>query len=147
MSPPSDAESYPTAGLLRRVGAMIYDGMLVLALWMTTLFVVVGLNRGEYVFGALIQSLLFLELFAFFALSWVAKGHTLGMMAWRLRVETQRGEQLTLNQATLRFIGAMLAFASVGIGYLWCLFDTNGRTWPDLLSRSRLVVVPRAAFA
>jgi len=66
----SDPHGAP-AGLLRRLAAMVYDGLLVLAIWMVTLLAMVLANGGEAVFGALVQSVLFLETFVFFAWFWL----------------------------------------------------------------------------
>jgi len=92
-----------------------------------------------------VQSLLFLELFLFFVWSWVYRGQTLGMMAWRLRVEADDGSPLRLLQATTRFFGALLSFLPLGLGQLWILVHPDRRSWSDLMSSSRVVVVPRKA--
>ena len=95
------------AGLLRRLGAMVYDILVVVALVMVTLFLLTGLNRFEAVHGPWVNAILFLEIYAFFAFFWVRRGQTLGMLAWRLRVQNSGGVPITLTQATLRFIGAL----------------------------------------
>lgn len=118
---------------------MAYDGLLVLAIWLLTLLLMVVANGGEAVFGAAVQSLLFLELVAFFAYFWCIGGQTAGMRAWRLRLVSDDGGPISLNQAVLRLFGALAAFAALGAGYLWALLDRQGRAWPDLLSRSRIV--------
>ena len=127
------------AGLLRRLAAMVYDGLLVLALWLITLLIMVLANGGEAVYGALVQSALFLEAFVFFAWFWMRAGQTAGMRAWRLRLVSADGNRITLNQATVRFFVAMVSLAAIGLGYWWALFDREHRTWPDLLSGSRVV--------
>ena len=127
------------AGLWRRVAAMVYDGLLVLAIWLLTLLLMVVANGGEAVYGAPVQSLLFLELATFFVYFWRTGGQTAGMRAWRLRLVSDIGGPISLNQAMLRLFGALAAFAALGLGYLWALFDRQGRTWPDLLSHSRIV--------
>jgi len=124
--------------LWRRIGAMIYDGMLVLALWLATLFPMVALSN-QAVYGAVVQTLLFLELYAFFVFFWLYRGQTLGMLAWKLAVRSDDGGPLTLRQATLRFFGGMLSLACAGLGYLWILVDRENRSWSDLLSGSRIV--------
>lgn len=130
------------AGFFRRFGAMLYDTLLVVAVWMFTLFPLVALSN-DYVFGAAVQSLLFLELFLFFVWSWVYRGQTLGMMAWRLRVEAEDGGPLRLLQATARFFAALLAFLPLGLGQLWIFVHPDRKSWSDLMSSSRIVVVPR----
>ena len=118
---------------------MVYDGLLVLALWMITLLAMVIANAGEAVFGALVQSVLFLETFVFFAWFWLRAGQTAGMRAWRLRLVSDDGSGIALNQATIRFFAAMISFAVLGLGYWWALLHPKRRTWPDLLSRSHIV--------
>jgi uncharacterized RDD family membrane protein YckC len=133
------------AGLLRRLGAMVYDALVVIALVMVTLFLLTGLNRFEAVHGPWVNAILFLEIFAFFAFFWIRRGQTLGMLAWRLRVQNPGGVPINLTQATLRFIGALLALLTLGLGYLWMYVDPGRRTWPDLLSASEVVVLAKRA--
>ena len=126
------------AGLPRRLAAMFYDALLVLAIWMITLLAMVVASGGEPVLGAPVQTLLFLEAFTFFAYFWTAAGQTAGMRAWRLRLVSNTGGRVSLHQATLRFAVALVALGAFGIGYLWALIDRQGRTWPDLASNSRV---------
>jgi uncharacterized RDD family membrane protein YckC len=128
--------------LLRRLGAMVYDAMIVLALWLLTLFIGVAVRNGPVV-GPLVQTILFIELFAFFSYFWVWRGQTVGMLAWGLRVESDDGAPMRLAQALLRFIGALLSFAALGIGYLWIYVDPDRRAWPDMLSHTHIVHRPR----
>jgi uncharacterized RDD family membrane protein YckC len=121
---------------------MIYDALLVLALWMFTLFPMVAVSN-DMVYGPVVRSVLFLELYGFFAYFWVWRGQTLGMLAWRLQVVSDVGRTLTLTQATLRFIGAIASFATLGLGYLWMYLDPERRTWPDRLSSSRILVAAK----
>ena len=128
------------AGLLRRLGAMIYDALLMLALWLLTLFPLVAVSN-DAVYGPTVRALLFLELYAFFAYFWIFRGQTLGMLAWRLEIRTDDGRPFTLTQATLRFLGAIASFACLGLGYLWILFHSEKRSWSDLVSASRVMHV------
>ena len=132
------------AGLLRRLGAMIYDALLVLAMWLVTLFPMVAVSNDS-VYGATVQSMLFVELFAFFAYFWVARGQTLGMLAWRLHLVSCTGtdSKVTPKQASLRFVGALASFLTLGVGYLWIFVNGRRRTWPDLASRTEVLYVPR----
>jgi len=131
------------ATLLRRLAAMVYDGLLVLAIWMCTGFVAVGLNDGESVSGPLFQSILFLLAFAFFAYFWIRLGQTLGMQAWRLRIQTLDGKHINLKQALLRFMMAIASFACLGLGFIWMLFSSDKATWHDSFSETQIVVLPK----
>ena len=93
--------------------------------------------------GPLLQSFLLLETYAFFAFFWLRRRETLGMLAWRLQVHPNApSTPLSLTQVTLRFVGAILGIAALGQGYLWILFDPHKRSWSDLLSDTRIFVVP-----
>ena len=89
---------------------MLYDAMLVLAIWLLTLFIGVAVHNGP-ILGPFVQTILFVEMFSFFAYFWVWRGQTVGMLAWALRLETSDGAPMRLGQALLRFVGAMLSFA------------------------------------
>ncbi len=130
------------AGLLRRLGAMVYDTILVIALMAFTLIPIVAISNG-YVYGAPVQTLLFLELYGFFAYFWFTRRQTLGMLAWRLTIQTHNHKPITLNQVTLRWVGALASFLCLGLGYIWLLFDKQSRSWSDLLSSTRVVYQPK----
>lgn len=131
------------AGLMRRLAAMLYDLLLIVAVWMLMGFVAVALNRGEANETPLFHSLLFVATFAFFAFFWMRAGMTLGMQAWRLRVETNDGMSISLVQSLLRFLAACASLAAFGLGYWWILFDPEKRSWSDIASNSRVVVLPK----
>ncbi len=129
------------ASFSRRLGALIYDTLLVVALWMVTLFPIIAIN-GTAVTGPAIQSLLFLELYGFFAYFWRSRGQTLGMLAWHLTLTTQSGEPMTLSQVTLRFTAAIASFGCLGLGYFWIFHDPEKRSWPDIFSQTRISYRP-----
>lgn len=147
----AERDNLPSAGFLRRIGAMIYDGLLLIAVWLTTLYFLVAFNNSAVV-GALVQTLLFLECYAFFAFFWLRNRKTLGMLAWHLELQPNSvagpngGDPvipaLTLTQVTFRFVGACLSILCLGLGYLWILIDPQKRSWADLLSRTRIVQIP-----
>lgn len=142
------------AGLGRRLGAMLYDGLLVLAIWIVMASAHLAVVRlvlevpAEQVGTGLAQVLslrllLAVGAFAFFAFFWTRGGMTLGMQAWRLRVQTLDGCSITALQALQRFLVAGISLAAFGLGYLWILVDAEKRSWPDIASRTRVVVLPK----
>lgn len=133
------------SGLLRRLAAILYDTLLVVALLMlTTTFFLIG-RGGEaldpYTLPHQITSLA--VIYAFFVGFWTRKGSTLGMLAWGLRVETSEGEIPSLGKASLRFAVAILSWAAVGLGFLWQLWDREQLTWHDRLSGTCLRHYPK----
>ncbi|WP_258868006.1 RDD family protein [Alkalilimnicola ehrlichii] len=98
--------SAPTASFLRRMGACLYDGLLVLALWMVGTVIVLPFTGGEAIpdqFQPLFQAYLVVLTAAFFIGFWRHAGQTLGMRAWHLRVQQPDGSRITLQQGLIRF--------------------------------------------
>jgi len=134
-----DGEPVVIAPLRYRLAAILYDALIVIAIWVFTIVALVTVV-GDAVLGAWVQSLLFVELYAFFAVFWCWRGQTLGMLAWRLRIRTEG--RFTPTQALGRFIGGLLSFATLGLGFFWMWFDRDRMTWSDRLSNSIVVRVP-----
>ena len=128
------------APLRYRFAALLYDALVVLSIWTTTIVALVTLV-GDAVVGAWVQSLLFVELYVFFAFFWCRRGQTLGMLAWRLRLRSAGG--FTPEQALRRFIAELASFAALGLGFFWMWFDKDRLTWPDRFSRSVIVREPK----
>ncbi|WP_373053873.1 RDD family protein [Thioalkalivibrio sp.] len=96
------------AGLFRRLGAMIYDGLLLLAIWMVLglLFVFLGNLVGRPMIPLqfavnLLAAWLFLVGF------WTRTGQTLGMQTWQIRLRDEGGGPVTVRRATLRYLVAL----------------------------------------
>ncbi|QIB50988.1 RDD family protein [Pseudomonas sp. OIL-1] len=152
------AGDFPAPGLLRRIASAFYDFLLSLAMIMVlTLTYQQGVLRQIYgpdilqsmsESGALDQDpilsiIMLLSLLAFFGLFWTLKGQTLGMQVWRLRVQQPDGRSITWKQAVIRFAVAIPAWLCGGLGVLWALWDKDGRSWQDIASGSRLVLLPK----
>lgn len=77
----------------------------------------------------------------YFVWSWSKGRCTLPMQTLGLRLETVKGEPLSLQRALARaLIAAPLAMC--GISLLWALFDRDSQTIHDRLAGTRLVYVP-----
>lgn len=138
---PQADDVYP-AGLLRRLGAMIYDGLLIIALAMVISGIGVLLNHGEAVQHPAFSAVIWMSISLFFAFFWRKSGQTLGMQAWRLRVQTDQAQPINFRQTVLRLLGGLAAWACLGLGFFWLLWDPEKRAWPDLLSGTRIMVIP-----
>ncbi|MDY6947124.1 MAG: RDD family protein [Pseudomonadota bacterium] len=146
----ASTERLPSAGVLRRLGAMLYDFLAVLALMMVVTAVFLPLTGGEAItsdrYGAweyAYQALLVTIVIVFFGVFWTRRGQTLGMVAWRLRLQRDDGSLLgwgdVLKRLAAATVSLMLAFA----GYLWILIDRDRLAWPDRWTRTRVVVLPK----
>jgi len=139
------------AGLLRRMGALLYDSLLLAAVLMVATALFLPLTGGEAITRAgspllewIYRGVLLGLIVAFYGSFWTRRGQTLGMASWRLRLEREDGAALTWGDALRRLAAAVLSLLPAGLGWLWILVDPGKRAWHDRLSRTRVVVVPKA---
>jgi uncharacterized RDD family membrane protein YckC len=130
-------------GLLRRLGAMLYDSLAAFSvLFIADALVVIPLQAlwGIESIGKhpLFQLYQFVVIYVFFAWFWVHGGQTLGLRAWRIRVVREDGAPLQWSDAAKRFAAAILSWLPLGAGFLWAAFDRQGLAWHDRMSRTRL---------
>lgn len=142
------------APLWRRLAAILYDSVLVIAIWIVVSFIVLsafGIEQARTIEGEtvvldpLYQYTLFTAMlgsaFLFFGWFWTHSGQTLGMQAWKIKVQNADGSAISWKQVALRYVTAPFALAVAGIGYLWMLFDAEKRVWPDIASHSVVVKI------
>ena len=115
--PKPDGKSGRPAGLLRRLAALFYDGMLLTAIMFIATAALLPFTGGEAVptGDPLYKTYLFFIAFFYFAWHWVRGGHTLGMRAWKLRLYRADGGPLTWWHALLRFLLALPSGLFFGI--------------------------------
>jgi len=126
-----------------------------------------NLSTTEFT-GPVFYSYLFFVSWFFFAWFWTHGGQTLGLRTWSLRLQTQDGYILTWLQTLLRFLIAgtpwllaLFLYKQVTINHLlpspyqysvfiigfsglfWVLFDQQKRSLSDILSRTRIVKLPK----
>ncbi len=144
--PDTDIATTSPPGLLRRLAAMLYDSLLVVALLMLATVPYVVLTGGgatSHLGRVLFQTYLLAVMFGFFGWFWLHGGQTLGMRAWRLRVVGRDGAPLRPRQALARFGWALPSLLFFGLGLLWVLVDRERLAWHDRLSGTRLVLLPK----
>lgn len=123
------------APIWRRCAAAVYDGLLLLGLWLVALMLdtvmrdAVGAEREWHA----LRAYLFLIGLAFFGWFWTHGGQTLGMRAWRLHLRRGNGEPPRWVDAALRYSLMLLC---------WGIVLT-----PALLQLPRLAAGPHARAA
>lgn len=148
------------APLLRRVMAMVYDLLLLIALLFCTAglytMVAVALSgdpppqqevaTGDVLtelqpvdLGFFILPLLAFVCIAFYTHFWRKDGQTLGMHAWKIKLVSSNGETPSYGQCLLRLLFANISFALLGLGYFYMLFDKDNKTWHDRLSKTEVL--------
>ncbi len=139
-SPPLTTQS---PGLLKRLACLLYDTLLMIALWMVLYWPFYLLIADEQLRKLLFNCAFILALFGYFARSWRLSGQTLGMQAWRIRLVSEDGQPITYKQCLLRFVTAGGSLLCLGLGYYWMLFDKDRLTWHDRYSGTRLIILPK----
>lgn len=123
---------------------MVYDGLLLLGLWMiATAIVIVPLGHGIEPGTSAFRLYLLVVAWAYFVISWRRGGQTLGMKAWHIRLLAEPAP-ISWGRATLRFVVALLSLGCLGLGFAWSLFHPRRATWHDLASATRVVVESRS---
>lgn len=148
----------PRAPLWRRLAAIIYDALVLCALWMFAMALALGavvlLNKiglislqgyqdqAEYIQ----KHQLWFQLYSliwilwFYLYFWLKGGQTLGMRAWRLLLLSNDGKRLNLSQALIRLCTALGGLGNV---WLWLRWG-KGLALQDQLSGTVVVVLDKA---
>lgn len=143
---PASADLAP---LFLRLFAALYDALPLAALWFFATVLALAVSGGtldvrDPLQRVFLQLLLVAATGAYFVVSWVRGGQTIGMKPWRLRVVDADGGPLTARQAGLRFLVAIVSLAAAGIGFWWALADPQRRTWHDIAARTLFVRLHKA---
>ena len=135
----------PNAPLLRRLGAMLYDGLLVIALMFMTSMPFIALRGGEPVEAGdpAYRIAMLATAWIFFTFFWTRSGRTLGMQSWRIQLELPEGGPPGFGRASLRFFAAILSWIPLGLGFWWQLWDRDDLSWHDRLSGTRIRYYPK----
>ncbi|NRD75048.1 RDD family protein [Shewanella sp. VB17] len=159
--PNSEHANCPRAGFFRRCGAITYDLLLAVAVYMIAgaigfgaftglvYYDVIDMGNTQHVsdllnqtplYKAIYQSWIVLCVSLFYIAFWSHGGQTLGMRAWRLKVQHPNGQSLSFITASARVIWSLL-----GIGNLWILINGDKLALQDMMTRSEVVVLSKAA--
>lgn len=155
MQEPNSAINLPRAGCLRRIAAGVYDLFLAMAIYVIAGFVgnfifIVWMKLGwvqgvddfsqlnqfpEQLHGLYVwlRGWCFFWVVYFYIWFW-QRGQTLGMRAWRLRLQYVDGAHLSRKDALVRFFWS---FGGLGNLLIWCRSDQ--RALQDCLTASEIV--------
>lgn len=140
---------------MRRLTAMIYDGLLVIALIAVVNAVALGIayqtsdGTLDTLSPTVVRIVTVTAVFGFYCAFWMKGGQTLGMQAWRIQLVSSKNPadgqntNISFAQGLARCCAASLSAACLGLGYLWCLFDPRRRYWHCHLSNTELILLPK----
>ncbi|SFC42449.1 RDD family protein [Pseudoalteromonas denitrificans] len=130
-------------GFIRRSAAFIIDGIM-LSVLLSILFSMFYGNsdwlaqQSEWSINTLIyDELLPLILVVIF---WVYKAATPGKMFLNSKVvDAKTGDNLSVGQSIVRYIGYFISALPLGLGFIWILIDDKNRGWHDMLAGSVVI--------
>ncbi len=136
----SVAASSRPAPIWRRFAAAAYDGLLLLALWLSgTLLAVVAQDLLRLPTDAnwqhFIRAYYFLIGLLFFGWCWTHGGQTPGMRAWRLQLMREDGLAIRWPVAAVRYVAILLCWTTALLPLLAAIPILHGR-FPWLLPAS-----------
>jgi|TARA_B110000091_G_scaffold179328_1_gene195500 uncharacterized RDD family membrane protein YckC len=154
----SSINNFPRAGFIRRFGSWVYDVLLAFAVYMVAgaiafllfniliKFGVISMAGFEHAIDLKRSSLLYRILVDGFGIFWIAfffvwfwsrSGQTLGMKAWRLRVQNQDGTRISKTTAIARLLPTLF-----GLGNFTVLFDQKNKlSLQDRVTNTEVVVL------
>lgn len=126
--------------LLRRIGIIFYDSLILFSIYIFASLIPVMLNSGHAISHGNVYYDLYLLFIAYlyFSWQWLRGGQTLAMRAWHVRLRPLGKNRLDLKTVSLRFLLSVLSWIPFGAGYLWCLFDRDKLAFHDRFSKTRL---------
>lgn len=122
--------------MFRRGAAFLYDCLLLVALFFIITAIAVAFNHGNAIQNFAYYLLLFIIGFLFFDWFWRHGGQTLGMRAWRIKVEGIDKQTITFRQSVLRYVTGFLLF---GVTLLSIPFSAQRTALHDQLSKTRII--------
>ena len=132
---------YKPAGFFRRMVALFYDLILIIALCVgLTLLITYALNTEV---ESPLMYLAFLALsIGFYCYFWKKnKGQTLGMQVWKVRLAQENNLDVSLMRMIYRCLLGLIFSLLFGLNYVPMLFRKDKKTINDILSKTFLVKV------
>lgn len=147
----------PTAGVFRRLAALVYDAFLLFGLLVAPLFIITAVRspKADLQNGSVAHDLpsiapqpvmllyMILVIASFYCYFWHRSGQTLGMQAWRIRVDNENGSRANWPQCFMRAAIGFISLVCAGLGYWWIWIDKDRASWHDRASNTRVVVLPK----
>ncbi|MFM1570869.1 MAG: RDD family protein [Porticoccaceae bacterium] len=145
----------PPATLLRRLAGLVYDAFLLFAIslgygavLLILRIIIIGIDGAPAVNPPLLLQWLgfiglYIALSGYYVICWRKQGQTLGMKAWRLRLQQPNGTLATPTQCWKRCLAAPLSLSCLGIGYLWCLLPPANQCLHDRYTGTEVIVLPK----
>ncbi|KOO12800.1 hypothetical protein AKJ18_21965 [Vibrio xuii] len=156
----STTDTLPPAGLFRRLGALFYDGLIIIAVEMMAAGIIIAIlhalmamgifDVGGYadvsdfltnhpIWSPVYTAYLAFVWIYFFVFFWTRAGQTLGMRAWKLHLRSNDGTAISVTQALIR-----IGTSGFGLANFTVPLDPHKRGFHDIWAKTQVVVLPKA---
>jgi uncharacterized RDD family membrane protein YckC len=125
-------------GFWSRLGASIIDSIIIIVITLPTLYLIYGgdyFNSEEFIQG--FSDLIISYVFPLVAtiLFWIYKCATPGKIALSVKiVDAKTGNNPTVRQSTIRYLGYYVSLIPLGLGFLWIAWDAKKQGWHDKMA-------------
>jgi uncharacterized RDD family membrane protein YckC len=129
------------ASRFRLFAACVYELLLLLALWMLSTWIFMGLF-GDATAGNkryFLQLILWMVTGVYFVWCWCKTGQTLATKTWKIKLVNQQDDTLDTKQSLTRYALASLSLLACGAGFIWAFVDKDGLFLHDRLLKTRFV--------
>lgn len=79
--------------------------------------------------------------FAYFTYFHGATGQTLGKMLLRIKVVSDQGNEIGYGVSFVRSLAYQASWSSLGLGFLWAAFQSQGQSWHDRIAGTKVIKV------
>ena len=129
---------YKPAGFFRRIAALFYDLILIIALCIGSILLITFFINTEILSPFMYLFFLVLSI-SFYCYFWKQnKGQTLGMQVWKIKLSQIDDADVKLSNMIVRCISGLVLNLFFGINYLPVIFRKDKRTLNDILSKTVL---------
>ena len=127
----------------RLFAACVYELLLLVALWMLSTWMFVGLfgDATSHYKRTFLQLFLWLVTGAYFVWCWTKTGQTLATKTWKIKLVNQQNVNLNKQQAIIRYALASASIVACGLGFIWALVDKDRLFLHDRLLKMRFISV------
>ena len=136
-------QNLQNASLSRRFAACAYELLLLIAIWLLSAAIFVGLFGSAESGGKrlALQLLLWLIAGVYFAWCWHKSGQTLAAQTWKIKLVNVQYETLNLHTSVMRYVLASASLLAFGLGYFWAFVDKDQLFLHDRLLKTRLIQI------
>ncbi len=154
--------NFPRANFVRRLAAMVYDVLVAVAVGMVAALLMIlvlmilfqnnwidrqgfehmnELIQASGLYTYLIQGWVVFWVCLFFMWFWKNGGQTIGMRAWRLKIQSTTDQPMTYPRIFLRMLVSLL-----GLGNILVLFDVKHRlSLQDRICKTEVITLTKKA--